>query len=179
MRSTIKAGAAVALAMAGWAAGARAHEEKIALDKVPAAVMKAAKARFPGAEIKGAEKEVEDGKTTYEIGLVHEGHKIDVVITPEGTVKAVETTIEATDLPAAVTAAITAKYPQAAVKKAERIEEDGKTTYEVKLMPAKGKAVEVLMDSKGKVLKTEDEDDDDDKNEDKDKEKKEKKDKDN
>ena len=162
MQSSIKVGAAVALAMAGWAAGARAEEAKVALDQVPKAVLAAAKARFPGAEIKGAEKEVEDGKTTYEIGLVHEGHKVDVVLTPDGTIKAVETVVEASDLPAAVSAAVAARYPHAAVKKAEKIEEDGKTTYEVKLEPKTGKAVEVLLDSKGKILKTEDEDDEKD-----------------
>ena len=160
MRRLIGMGAAVALVMTGWAAGTRAEEEKVKLDQVPKAVMDAARAKFPGAEIKGAEKEVEDGKTSYEIGLVHEGHKIDVVISPEGTIKAVETTVEAKDLPRAVTAAVEAKYPGATLGKAEKIEEDGKTTYEVKLASGK-KKLEVLLDAKGKILKTEEEDEDD------------------
>ena len=48
---------------------ARADEEKIAVDKLPAAVKKAIKNKFPKAEIEKASKEVEDGKTTYEVEL--------------------------------------------------------------------------------------------------------------
>src|SRR5258708_9416390 len=59
MRSLTVAGL---LAVLGLASGTRAQEEKIPLDRVPEAVMNSAKARFPGAEIKGASEETEDGK---------------------------------------------------------------------------------------------------------------------
>jgi uncharacterized membrane protein YkoI len=44
-------------------------EEKIALDKVPAAVMKAFAAKYPKGKATGAEKQTADGKTSYEIAF--------------------------------------------------------------------------------------------------------------
>jgi hypothetical protein len=49
------------LAVLGLASGTRAQGDKIPLERVPKAVMDSAKARFPGAEIKGASEETEDG----------------------------------------------------------------------------------------------------------------------
>ena len=53
--------------IAGWSFAliARGDEEKISLDKVPAAVLKAVKKKFPKADVKDAVKEVEDGTVTF------------------------------------------------------------------------------------------------------------------
>ncbi len=48
---------------------ARAEEEKIALDKLPAAVAKALKAKYPKAELVGAEAGDEDGKKQFEVAI--------------------------------------------------------------------------------------------------------------
>src|SRR5262245_7668500 len=79
-----------------------AAEEKIPVDKLPKAVADAVKAKFPGAELKGAEKEEEDGKTIYEVALVHKGVTYDVSATADGKIVEVEKLITAKDLPAAV-----------------------------------------------------------------------------
>jgi uncharacterized membrane protein YkoI len=44
-------------------------EEKIGLDKVPAAVMKAFAAKYPKAKATGAEKQTAESKVTYEIAF--------------------------------------------------------------------------------------------------------------
>ncbi|MCA1685889.1 MAG: PepSY-like domain-containing protein [Planctomycetia bacterium] len=157
MRNPISWASAVVLGlgMALAVTGARADEEKVALDKVPRAVVDAVKAKFPGATIKQADKEVEDGKTTYELGITHNGHSIDVSAKPDGTIVSVETEIKAADLPAAVSKAVKDKYPRGEIKKAEKVEEDGKTTYEVIVEKAPGKRMELVLDRSGKILEEE------------------------
>lgn len=130
-------------------------EEKVPLDKVPKAVLKAVKAKFKGADLLGAQTEKEDGKILYEINLKDKGHSIDVSLTSEGKIVSIEKTIAAKDLPRPVTEAIKSKYPKAEYSKAEEVTEDGKTNYEVHLITAGKKKIEVVLDRAGKILKEE------------------------
>jgi uncharacterized membrane protein YkoI len=138
---------------------ARADEEKVPLDKVPAAVLKAVKGKFPGAEIKQAEKEVEEGKTIYEIGLKEDGRNIDVSATEDGTIVEIEKEVAAKDLPRAVADAVKAKYPKGTIKKAEEVAKGEKTTYEV-IVAEGSKSREVVLDRAGKILEDEESDGD-------------------
>src|SRR5262245_22868924 len=90
-----------------------ADEEKVPLDKVPKAVLDAVKAKFPGAELTDASKESEDGKTVYEVTVKNKGQNIDVTLSADGTIRLMEKTIAAKDLPKKVTTAVEAKYPKA------------------------------------------------------------------
>src|SRR3954447_75360 len=84
------AGAVVWLGLLGLVSGARADEEKITLKDVPRAVLDAVKEKFPGAELTGAEKETEDGKTTNEVALQENGKNVDVALTAEGKIVEIE-----------------------------------------------------------------------------------------
>src|SRR5947209_14828784 len=105
-------------ASAGWA---RADEEKVALDKVPAAVRATVKKRFPKAEVLDASKETEDGKTMYEVTVKDAGHKIDVTMGTDGKLVSIERQIDQSDLPKKVSAAVTAKYPDAKYEIVEQV----------------------------------------------------------
>jgi uncharacterized membrane protein YkoI len=139
----------------------RADEEKVPLDKVPKPVVDAVKAKFPGAELTGASKEAEDGKTVYEVTVKNKGQNIDVTLTPDGTIQLLEKTITTKDLPKAVTATLGAKYPKA---KHEIVEEvikvqNGRETldyYEVLLTTADNKKLEVEIAPDGTIKKVED-----------------------
>jgi hypothetical protein len=133
----------------------RAAEEKVPLKKVPRAVLKAVKDRFPGAKLKGAGKEKEDDKVVYEINIEYKGFRIDVTVTPEGKIATIEKQIKYKDLPRAVSEAVEEKYPRATIKKTEEVTKGDKITYEVLLVTQKKKTVEVVLDPKGKVVKTE------------------------
>ncbi len=152
MRIPISWTAALTLSVLALAAAARADEEKIAIDKLPRAVLDAVKAKFPGAELTGAEKEEEKGKVEYEVALKYKGHKYEVILTPEGKIVAVEKEIAVKDLPRAVTAAVETKYPKATIKIAEEVTKGEKVNYEVHLVTADNRHVEVLLDPSGKVL---------------------------
>lgn len=142
----------------GTMGGARADDE-IALDKVPKAVLSAAKAKFPTAKIIKAAKEEEDGKTVYELEMKDGDRSVDVVFLPNGTVVQVEKEIGVKDLPKAVSAAVESKYPKATVKKAEEVTEGEKVTYEVHLTTSDKKSVALTLDSGGQILETEKDDD--------------------
>ena len=135
-----------------FCAGARGDEEKISLDKVPAAVLKAVKKKFPKADVKDAVKEVEDGTVTFEIGLKLDGLGIDVALKEDGTILEVEKEIAVADLPKVVVDAATARYPDGEIKKAEEIVKDEKTTYEVTVVH-EGKNRQVAIAPDGKLLK--------------------------
>jgi uncharacterized membrane protein YkoI len=151
----------VAVVLVLAAAAARADEEKVPLDKVPKAVTDAVKARFPNAKLLGAEKEKEAGKTVYEIAIEHKEQKIEVTLTPEGTIVEIEKQIAARDMPKAVSEALEGKYPKATYKMIEEVikVKGGKEKveyYEVLLVSAEGRRFEVSVAPDGKVLKTED-----------------------
>jgi uncharacterized membrane protein YkoI len=152
---------AAAFAALALAAQVRADEEDVAVADLPKAVVDAVKAKFPKAEIKEAEKEVEGGKTVYEVELRLDNNEVDVSLKPDGTILEVEKTIAAEDLPKAVTAAVDAKYPKATLKKAEEITANEKTAYEVKLKTKDDKMIEVKLDAKGNVLEVEEDEDKD------------------
>jgi uncharacterized membrane protein YkoI len=139
-------------------AAARADEEKVPLDKLPKAVVDAVKAKFPGAELVSAGKEDENGQTVYEVAIKDKGQNIDVTFKPDGTLVSVEKEITVKDLPRAVAEALDARYPKATVKKTEEVTEGSKMTYEIHLVTADKKSLEVVFDPSGKVVEEENKD---------------------
>jgi hypothetical protein len=152
---------AAALAAVGLSGVVRADEEKIALDKLPRAVVEAVKKRFPDAKLKSAEKEDENGKTVYEVAITDKGHKSEVTLSPEGTLVEIENQLAAGDLPKAVANALDRKYPKANLERIEAVVKvrDGKEKleyYEIHLVTAEGKKLEVTLTPEGKTNKEED-----------------------
>jgi hypothetical protein len=137
------------------AATARADEEKIELDKLPKAVTDAIKKAYPDGELKSAEKEKADGKETYEVVVKNKAETLEIVLTAEGQILAVEKEIAVKSLPKAVTEAIEAKYPKSSLKKAEEVTKDRNVTYEVVIETAEKKTFEVELDPKGKFVEKE------------------------
>ena len=137
------------------ASAVAADEKKVPLGEVPKKVLDAVKLKFPRAELKEAVKDVEDDETTFEISLLNAGRHITVSLDDEGEIEEIETEIAVSDLPKPVTAAIAGKYPKATLKKAEEvveIEDDKEEkAYEVDVVTAAGKAVEVKVDASGKI----------------------------
>jgi uncharacterized membrane protein YkoI len=160
------AGVAVVL-LAGVVGRADEKEEKVPLDKLPRAVVDAVKAKFPDAELVSAEKENEDGKTVYEVNIKFKGSTIEVTVTPEGKITSIEKEIAVKDLPKAVQEALDAKYPRATIKKTEEVTKGDKVSYEVLLVTADKKKLEVVFDPAGKVIEEEKKDGKEEKKEDK------------
>ncbi len=161
MRALTYCAVAAVVFSVGALTGVRADEEKVPIDKLPRAVVDAVKKRFPEAEIVSASKEVEDGKTLYEVALKQKDLKMDVTLTAEGAIQEIEKEIVAKDLPKAIADSLDAKYPKATIKKAEEIikVKDGKEkleSYEILLVTGEKKTLEVVLSPDGKVTKEED-----------------------
>lgn len=159
MRTMLRISMCVAVILA--TSGLFAGEESIALDKLPKAVLEAVKKRFPKAEIVEAAKETEGDKVEFEVSIKDGETKIDVMLTPEGKITLIEKVIAAKDLPKAVTEALAAKYEKATFKTVEEITKvtDGKEAvdyYEVLLVTADKKTLEVEVTPDGKIKKVED-----------------------
>jgi uncharacterized membrane protein YkoI len=140
---------------------AQAQEKKVPLKKVPKAVLKAVKDKFPGAEVKSAsteKDEKDDKKIVYEVTIKHKGSNIDVSVTPEGKIVSIEKQIAFKDLPEAVSAAVKKKYPKAKIKLTEEVTKGDEITYEILLVTTEKKTYEIVLDPKGKILKTESKD---------------------
>lgn len=155
MRTTLRLAALAAVALL-TAAGGRADDEKVPLDKLPKAVAEAVKAMFPKAELKEAEKGTTDGKTKYEIKIQDGTSAIELNVTDAGVITDYEKAITLKDLPKAVADTVAAKHPGKTPKVVEEFYtvKDGKGTlayYEV-LFEIDGKDVEleILPDGKPK-----------------------------
>ncbi len=155
--------AVMGLVLLGLGSSIQADEHKIPLSDVPKAAIDAVKHKFPQAELKQAVKEVEDKEINYEISILNAGKHITVSLDEKGEIEEIETEIAVSDLPKSVTAAIAGKYPKGTLKKAEEIVEieDGKEekkAYEIDVVTAAGKSVEVKVDASGKIKEDEEED---------------------
>jgi hypothetical protein len=132
---------------------ATADEEKVALDKLPQGVVDAVKARFPKAKLVEAAKEVEGGKTVFEVSIKNGKRSIDVTVSAEGKILSIEREIAVQKLPKAVKDAFDAKYPNATVKLVEEISKpDTVAAYELVIVTASSQNLEVSFDPQGKFL---------------------------
>jgi hypothetical protein len=130
------------------------------LDKIPKKVMDALKARFPKAQIHKWTKEKEGDDVVYDFEFKDRGRACEADIKEDGTYINYEKAIAAKDLPAAVTKAIEAKFPKAALKEImEETEVQGKeeklSAYEVVLISADKKTLEIRLSPDGKILEEE------------------------
>jgi hypothetical protein len=116
--------------------------------KLPAAVENAFKTAYPQATIKHTSHETEDGVEQYEIESTNQGRGLDVNFKPDGTVIVVEEEVTASELPAAVAAAVATRYPQATVTTRERATEGQKIYFELGLKGAPVKEVQLTADGK-------------------------------
>ncbi len=129
-----------------------AQENKIKRSDLPLAVEKTVAEVSKGATIKGLNEEKEDGKTSYEVEMVVNGHTKDVQIDPSGTVTEVEEAVAMDSLSAEVKAGITAKAAGGKIVKVESVTKKGKlVAYEAKVETA-GKKSEIQVGPDGKPL---------------------------
>jgi len=125
--------------------------------EIPKKVMDALKAKFPKAEIHKWTKEKEGDAVVYDIEFKENGRKCEADIKEDGTYVNYEREIAAKDLPKAVTDAVEKKYPKATMKEIMEIMEvkgkdDKLEGYEIVLVTADKKEVEVTIAPDGKVL---------------------------
>src|SRR6478735_10860636 len=127
--TSIVFGAAFVLSLSA----AEDKEQKVSLDKLPAPVAKALKQQAGNEKITNISKEMDEGKTAYEVTFTKNGHVHDVSVDDNGKLLSDEETVAAADAPKQIRAAIARELPGAKIEKFERIKEGGKTNYEALL----------------------------------------------
>ena len=111
---------------------------------VPEAVKNAFQVKFPAATNVKWGKE---SATEFEAEFKNGATAVSANFKKDGSWVETETTIPAADLPAAVTDALQKKYPGVPVIRAEKLEQPGKTLYEVAIrLNGKKKEAEILPD---------------------------------
>ena len=132
------------------------QEWDVTANEVPRAVLDVFEQMYPGAEVKGYAKEIEEGETLYEVSCVFEGRKIDAVFKPDGNVKVIEEVITEQQLPEVVQQKISTEFPQYIVNIAEKMEKGEGTFYEVKISDSdENKHYEVVLSSAGEIIEKE------------------------
>ena len=129
-----------------------AGEKKISKKEVPSAVLSAFENAYPKASMKGFAKEVEDGKTCYEIESLDGMTTRDILYFADGKVAEIEEGVPADKLPDAVKATVKKEYPKGKITKAEHLTREAIVEYEIHIISGKTKH-ELIVAPDGKVVK--------------------------
>jgi hypothetical protein len=131
---------------------AAAQDQRAKLKNLPSAVQKTVEEQSKGAKIRGFSKEVEKGKTQYELELTVNGHSKDMIIDPTGAILEVEEGITLDSLAPEVKAEVGKNIGQAKLLRLESVTRVGILTgYEASVSKA-GRKSAIEMGPDGKLL---------------------------
>ena len=129
-----------------------AQETKIKRSDLPPAVEKTVVEVSKDATIKGFAKEKEDGKLSYEVEMIANGHSKDVQIDSTGVVTEIEEEVAMDALSTEVKSGLNTKAAGAKILKIESLAKKGKiVAYEAQVEKA-GKKSEIQVGPDGKPL---------------------------
>ena len=129
-----------------------AQEKKIKRSELPEKVEKTVVDQSRGATIRGFSQETENGRTTYEVEFIVNGHSKDVEMDSNGAVLEVEEQVDLKSLPADVRAGLQASAGKGKITKIESItKKDKLVAYETQV-ERNGKKSEVQVGPTGQPL---------------------------
>jgi hypothetical protein len=128
-------------------------EKKIQMKNLPPAVQATVKEQSKGAMIRGLAKEIEKGKTIYELELTVDGHNKNLMIDASGKVISIEEPVALKDLSAAVQAAIIKQAGKGKIVIIESLTENGTLTGYEAVIKTGVKSREVKISPDGKLMK--------------------------
>jgi uncharacterized cupredoxin-like copper-binding protein len=131
------------------AAAVFAADKKIQAKDLPPAVQQAVQDATRGATIKGYAREVEGGKTMFEVETTVNGHSRDLLFDASGALVEIE---EATNLDAVPAAVRTALEARGHVLTVEQVTKGKTVAYEA-TVEKNGKKSEVAVNADGKPVK--------------------------
>ena len=127
--------------------------KKVKLKDLPAPVRAAVLEQSKGLTLKGLAKEVENGKTMYEVEMkTAAGTSKDLMLDADGKVISVEEQTTLAAIPAPARAAIEKAVGKGKISLLETLTTNGTTVYEA-VFKAAGKSVEVKVDAAGNPVK--------------------------
>ncbi len=124
-------------------------EKKLKMKDLPVPAQRVVDQLAKTATVIGFAKEIEDGRTTYEIETKLNGMTRDVSVDPEGRIVSVEEQVAIGTIPAAARTAIEKAASGGSVVMVEKVTEGGNVKYEATIKPASGKKREVAFTAEG------------------------------
>jgi hypothetical protein len=128
-------------------------ETKVQFKDLPPAVQTAAKEQSRGATVRGYSKDVENGKTEYEVQLLSAGQTKDVSMDENGSIIDVEQQVGFASLPEEAKEGLRKLAGRGKILKVESVTRGGKVSYEAVVMRG-GKRSEIAVTSDGKQAKS-------------------------
>ena len=125
--------------------------KKISKKEIPPEVMNAFVAKYPGAEIKGQEKQIREKVAFYQIASVDSGKSRDVLFQADGVVVEVAESVEEGQIPQNIRTAVKQKYPDAAISNVFWVTRGQHVEYEISLETGK-KTTDVVANLAGKIF---------------------------
>lgn len=123
-------------------------EVKVKMQDLPAPVRKAAQEQLKNATLVGLNKEVEGGKTVYEVETRVNGHSRDVSLDAKGSVVEIEEETDIAAIPAAAREALTKLAAGGKMGKVETVTSGAAVSYET-VVTRGGKRKEVAVNADG------------------------------
>ena len=142
----------IAITLAAFSIAGFAAEKKIQMKDLPPAVQKAVEEQTKGATVKGISKEVENGKTMFEVETTVNGKGRDLILDPAGAVVEVEEEVTLDSIPAPAKAAIEKKAVGGKITKLETLTKGKSVTYEAAIKKGM-KTSEVTVNADGSSTK--------------------------
>jgi hypothetical protein len=130
----------------------KAEEKTIKRSDLPTSVEKTVAEQTTGATVKGFTKEVENGKTVYEVELTVNGHGKDIAIDALGNIIEIEEEVDITTLPPAVKEGLTKAAGKGTISKVESLTKKGKLVAYEAVVKTGSKNSEIQVGPDGKKL---------------------------
>jgi uncharacterized membrane protein YkoI len=129
-----------------------AADDKVKLESLPAAVQATVREQTKNATLVGLSKEVEKGKTMYEVETKVNGKGRDLMVDAAGKITSVEEEVDISAIPAGARQAIQKKAAGGTVKRVEILTEGSRVAYEAAIQ-VKGKDSEIAVNADGSIHK--------------------------
>lgn len=128
--------------------------DEVAVEKLPAAVAAAVREHFPKVTFDSVSTYTDGKVLHYEVFFTHNKESYEVTVTEKGKVIEIAREIAFKDLPKAVAAAVTKKFPKGKVTEVAELTEPGVKGkhYHVELTTAAGKEHELTYTPDGKLV---------------------------
>ena len=144
---------AAAIALGALVTGtALAAQKKIKMQDLPPTVQQTVKEQTKNATLVGLMKEVENGKTVFELETKVNGRGRDLMIEESGAVLSVEEEVTLDSIPEAARAAIEKQAAGGKITKVETLTKGKTVTYEAAVV-RKGKTSEIAVAADGSAVK--------------------------
>jgi uncharacterized membrane protein YkoI len=127
-------------------------DTKVKMENLPPAVQAAVKDLTKNVELVGLSKEVEKGKTMYEVETKVNGKTRDLLLDSAGKVVEVEEEVDINSIPAAAKQAIEKKAAGGTIKRVESVTKGTVVSYEAGIQKG-GRNSEVAVNADGSVHK--------------------------